>query len=186
MFANGYWAIGEVNFYGTQSEDMALRQAKLVGASHVLLGSTYERTVSGSRTDSTPSTTTATVNGQTVNVRTETTTVAPYSFDVYQEFATFFAPLRRNVVGLMLADLSIDQQRQYGTNKGTLVLSVWKGSPSYNADIVPGDVIVSLNGERIVDSKDFIDRIGWPGGEVTVLRDKQLVPLTLVIPKGDW
>lgn len=50
---------------------------------------------------------------------------------------------------------SVSEQAAAGTTRGVVVLLVVRRSPAADADLVPGDVIVSIAGERLESTSDF-------------------------------
>ena len=95
--------------------------------------------------------------------------------------------VERGYLGVLVQDLTPELAQSLGVNaeKGALIGSVTKGSPSAAAGLEAGDVIVGLDGKPVEDSNTLRNDIGMlrPGTTVklAVLRDgKQLtVPVTI-------
>ena len=88
-----------------------------------------------------------------------------------------FAPSSRRRLGVSVDSLS-DQLAQYfgASDGGALVTSVEKDSAADKAGLKAGDVITSINGERVRDAGQVVDTMrDVREGEVTIgyLRDKK-------------
>ncbi len=98
-----------------------------------------------------------------------------FRFD--RDFNNLFAPSSRRRLGVSVDSLS-DQLAQYfgASDGGALVTSVEKDSAAERAGLKAGDVITSINGERVRDAEQVVDTMREVGdGEVTIgyLRDKK-------------
>lgn len=206
MYADGYALIGQSSFTGPAATPaQAAQQAKAVGASHVLLVTEYERTVSGVLPMTTPTTqtsyTSGTVNaygsggsgwgnysGTTTTYGTQTTYV-PYNVDRYSHGALFFAPLSRTGLGIFRREGNDQEKQRAGTNKVSTVLAVRRGSPAYNADVLPGDLLISVD-DVSFDDYPALSRYlsAYPGREMrlVLVRGTQKVEKRLVNPTGGW
>ncbi len=81
-------------------------------------------------------------------------------------------------LGVSIQDLNEDLQEYFGlaTDKGVIVVSVFEDSPADTAGIQEGDLILTLNGERITQVQELVDKIGnkEPGASVNLgIRRKQ-------------
>lgn len=168
MYTNGYVLVGESAFNASPEDTSgALAQAKKVGAEFVVLQSKYTNTVSGSiplttqqtitsRTDGTATAygpggmATGTYSG-TTTTSAPTTTNIPYSVSRYDQNALYFAPMKEACMGVLFEDLTDSERVMLGTNKGARVTAVRKGSPAYNADVLPNDYITYFNQEPLTD-----------------------------------
>jgi S1-C subfamily serine protease len=75
--------------------------------------------------------------------------------------------------GANIRDLSESERQQLQTNRGAYVRSVVDNTPAYNSDILPGDVIVGVNGQAANGYSGLVDLIDANRGrtvEVTVIR----------------
>ncbi|WP_146740186.1 PDZ domain-containing protein [Hyphomonas sp. GM-8P] len=169
MFTNGYTLVGESSF-NAPSEDtsQALTQAKKVGAEYVVLRSNYTNTVSGSIPITTQQNVTSRTNGTataygtggmatgtysgTTTTTVPVTTYTPYSVRRYDQSALYFAPMKEPCLGVLPEELSDDEKIMLGTNKGLRVAAVRKGSPAYDADILPNDYILTVNQQPVIDT----------------------------------
>ena len=90
----------------------------------------------------------------------------------------------RGRLGVSVQSLTPDLEEYFGaTNGGALVSSVARDSAAAKAGIKAGDVITSINGDRVSDSGDLMRELDEATGEVTIgiLRDKQELTLTATL-----
>ena len=161
----GYALIGQSDFTSglPESEQGAIDQGISVGADLVvLLNPTYQGTVTTSVPITTPSTTTSYTNGtatafgsggpvtafghETTTTYGTNTTYTPMTVQRSEYSAGYFIK-RRNPFGVYLRDLTDSERQVLQTNRGAYIVTVVDNSPAYNSDILPGDVIVSINGQ---------------------------------------
>ena len=161
MWENGYVLLGNSSFYGSQvSEDQAIKQAKKVKASVVIVYSKFKDTVSGAIPLSLPDIKTSTTNiygssgfatGYTTTYGTETTYM-PYVVDRFDQGATYWAKRKYPpVLGVHAKELPPELRQKIGSNKGMLVDGILKQSPAFRADIVNGDILIKINNTEIYD-----------------------------------
>ncbi len=85
--------------------------------------------------------------------------------------------VRRGMIGVTIQSVSSDLAASLNlpSARGAIVTSIQPGGPSEKAGIKRGDVIVSFNGQQIVDSNNLRNLVAssQPGSEatITVLRD---------------
>ncbi len=107
---------------------------------------------------------------------------APFNFD-FDMLPRMTSP--RGRLGVQLGDLPPQLAEYFGAKDGgVLVSSVTKDSPAEKAGLKAGDVITSINGDRVRDSDDLIDELRDKEGEVTIgiLRDKTESSLKATLP----
>ncbi|MBR0463794.1 MAG: Do family serine endopeptidase [Clostridia bacterium] len=87
-----------------------------------------------------------------------------------------FGRVKRGWLGVSVRNITPEMARAYkveGTN-GAMVNDVFKGDPADKAGIKRGDVIVELNGQKVKDSNDFVQKVRTlaPGtnAKITVVR----------------
>lgn len=67
-----------------------------------------------------------------------------------------YAPLReKQKIGLIVANLDEKTATQIGTRQGVVVQSAPKGFACYDADILNGDIVTHIDGQKIKDSDNF-------------------------------
>lgn len=204
MWAQGFGLLGYATFNGpNQGVQGALAQGKKVGATRVVVSAQYARTVSGAIPLTTPTTTTSYTSGNvsafgsggsafgTYNGTTTTqgvrTTYIPYSVDRYDQVATFFAPLARQGMGLLVRAIQPTEAQAIGTNSALFVRAVRQGSPAFKVDILPGDYLKAINGVPVSDAQTFQAAIAARGEvRVVVLRHGQERTMTVMVPAEGW
>ncbi len=90
----------------------------------------------------------------------------------------------RGRLGVSVQSLTPDLEEYFGaTSGGALVSSVAQDSAAAKAGIKAGDVITSINGDRVSDAGDLMRELDGATGEVTivVLRDKKELTLKAVL-----
>lgn len=78
------------------------------------------------------------------------------SENIYLQAGAFF--IKSNVqytLGAYTRDLTTEESSKYKTNKGVVVTHVIRNSPAYDLDLVPGDVITSINKVSIRNTDDL-------------------------------
>ena len=171
----GYVLIGSSSFNsGAVDPQQAIRHAKKVGAALVLIQSQYTTTVTVTSQHpgsihgsggygSYSGTSTTTLPGESA------THQIPYSVDLYDNDATFWAKSKPHSLGVHANDLTDDMRREIGSNRGVVVTVVVKGSPAFNADIMSGDIITKINDEVIPDAREFDAIVSRYAGQKVVL-----------------
>jgi hypothetical protein len=188
MLENGFVMIGYSSFNaGPVPVDGAKAQARKVGAAAVLVQSRYTNTVSGSMpmVVQNPDQTVTTYLQGNVYGRggyasysgTSTSTVPggyttyqiPYSVQRFDYLATYWVHTKPPILGVMGVDLPDDIRRQLQTNHGVLITAVRKNSPAFEADLLKGDVIRTIDGEAVSDQKGFLALLEKDAGKRVVL-----------------
>ncbi|MEG2695464.1 MAG: PDZ domain-containing protein [Acinetobacter sp.] len=117
------------------SKNNIIQQARKVGAKIVIVNKHSSSTVSYTRQDD------------------------PNNLDfIYDYEVTFFAKFKANSadrIGLRIDLIPIDYRSIYQRNTGVYVQGIIRDSKAYNANILAGDVIVSINGIGVFGIKDF-------------------------------
>ena len=169
----GYIAIGESLFNGSiEDYENAVIQAESIGSSLVVVSRKFasEKTINTSMI--VPTTTTTYHSGSVYSsgsIGSYNGTSTSYGSQVipmsstqyrYDQTAIFLAkPLVKPKIGLYMRDLNEQDKSRSGANVGVLVDIVVKGAPAYEANLVSGDVILSISGEEVVDKRRAIDVI---------------------------
>jgi hypothetical protein len=187
MYEEGYGLVGVSSFVGAaQHEKGAIKQAKKVGAAVVLITSKYRNTETGALPITTPTTQTSYTSGTmnafgtggsafgnymgTTTTYGSQTTYVPYSVDKYEQAALYFAPLAHKGFGFMLDRPTDEQKRTTGTNQGLQVLAVRRGSPAFTADVLPGDVLLAIDGQGVADMDAVRSELARGAGREAELR----------------
>ena len=191
LMRKGYTVIGRSAFNAASnsvSERQLRAQAADVHAEIVLVSSRFTHTITGAIPLVTPTTSTsytsgtATANGPggTVtaygNATTTTygtqTTMMPYTIARSDFEAVYFAKARQRT-GMLMAPLDDATRKRIGTNAGVLVRLLVDGSPAFDADILPGDILLSMADNRVVSVEQYtqlLDR--YEGQTVTFHFDR--------------
>jgi len=99
--------------------------------------------------------------------------------------------VKRGALGVAIADLTRDIQKALDLpdREGVYIRDVLEGTPAEEAGLAKGDIIVSLNGEKMKNSNEFLLRVGdLPPGEtisIGVLHDGGIKKLTLTLADRD-
>jgi hypothetical protein len=167
MERRGFVPIGSSAFNGASnkvSEDELREQAERLGAAAVLVSSHYTHTVSGAMPLMLPNTSTSVTNGNatvygpggSANVYGSATTTTygtqtvmmPYNIQRSDFNAVYFIK-RRVRLGVIYGVIDAATRTRLQTNAGALINVVVDGSPAARADILPGDIILAIDGERV-------------------------------------
>jgi membrane-associated protease RseP (regulator of RpoE activity) len=160
-----YVLIGSTSFTSgrRESEEDAIDLGTKMGADLVVITSPqYQGSTTTNVPITTPTTTTSYTNGTATaygsgapitaygNATTTTygseTTYIPMTVHRTAYSAGYFVKLRYNF-GANLRDLTDSERQLLQTNRGAYVVTVIDNSPAYNSDILPGDVILAINGQ---------------------------------------
>jgi len=164
MWSDGYALIGISSFNGpNETREAAIDQARKVGAEIIVMNVQYTNTSQGAIPITTQQTVTSntrgsvssygasgpaygTYSGTTTTVVPQTTYI-PYAIDRYDQSAFYFGPLGPPCLGIYWVGLTDDEKRSVGSNRGTRVMAVRRNSPAYISDIIPGDLLLTLDGQ---------------------------------------
>lgn len=195
MLQNGYMMVGYSSYNGANgSESQIIQQARKAHATMAISYSEYTSTRSGVIPLTLPDTQTSTTNmsgsvygsgGYASMTGTATTTTTgskttyiPYSTDRYDFIATYWVKLKPQAFGAYFENLSQEQRREIGSNKGALLTIIVNGSPAFNADFFPGDIIRKVNNAEVVDIESFSQLIRRHKGQsvtIELVRDNETI-----------
>jgi hypothetical protein len=182
-----YIMIGSSNFNSgkSESDSAAIEQARTIGADLVLVlnpkytGSTTSQIPITTPTSSTSYTTanaTAFGPGGTVNAFGSGTTTTYGSTTSYvpvtvhrADYGAIYFIKTRYALGAFFRDLNDAERQELQTNRGAVVTIVADDSPAFNSDILPGDIISSINGEILSNGKSATDQIRENRGKLITL-----------------
>ncbi|MHB8474306.1 MAG: PDZ domain-containing protein [Gammaproteobacteria bacterium] len=167
LMRRGYMPMGQSAFNAASnrvSSSQLEAEAAKVGADVVLVSSRYTGTVTGAIPYQVPQTTTSYSTGTAtaygpggvVNAYGQGTTTTygsqtmmmPYAINRSDFAARFFVKVQAHV-GIIAQPLDDDTRQRLETNAGVRVLTVMDGSPAFRADILPGDVVLTVNNESV-------------------------------------
>jgi hypothetical protein len=193
----GYQLIGYsiFNSGANETEASALEQGKEVGADLVLVAnprytgsttSTIPIVVPTTTTSYTTGSATAFGNGGSVtaygNARTTTngsqTTYIPVTTHRLDYGAGYFVKRRPGLLGTLVRDLNDSERQALQTNQGVVVTVTVDDTPAFNADILPGDVILSIDGIAVPNRNGFSRMAPQMNGKlvsITLVRNSQRI-----------
>lgn len=169
--SKGYRPIGESSFNGEiESEQAVVNQAKSVGAVLVLVNSkfTESRTITtplflpNSQTTYNSGSVYGTYGGANYSGTSTTygTTVVPITTHQqrYDQTAVYFVKSTRKLkFGLYPVDLTPELRSKYERNTGAVIDIVAEESPAFAANVLPGDILIELNGTPIINAKHALE-----------------------------
>ena len=153
MRSKGYAVVGESGF-NAEYEDPAnaIKQAKAVGATVVLVNVEYTNTESSTTPLLLPDNRTTYFAGGSAT--TYGTMVVPISSNTrrYDQYGVFFVEWKERArFGIQGKDLTPKLRRKLERNTGMLIEVVVEDTPAFNANVIAGDVLIALDGKTIRD-----------------------------------
>ncbi len=204
MLENGYLMVGHAAFRGARiDEKQALEQARSVGAAAVMVDKRFVNTVSESipmnewipdRIIGTTERVVVTDGSETPKVvQKDSTTVIQGEFrthyiqqsvDYYDYEATFWAKAAPPAFGVFVRELDDAAKASIQSNKGVVVKAVVKDSPAFDADLLKGDILVSMGESEIRHPEGFFQLLRENKGKTVTVRFvrggvKKMVKVTL-------
>ncbi len=72
-----------------------------------------------------------------------------------------YGRVKRGWLGVSVRDINEQMAKVYGVEgtNGAMIGDVFKGDPADKAGIKPGDVVIELNGEKIKDANNFVQKV---------------------------
>jgi len=166
-------------------EDEAVEQGQKVGADLVLvLSPKYTGTVTTSIPITTPTTTTSQTTGHAtafgaggpVSVFGSATTTTYGSETTYvpmtvhrSDYGALYFVKRRFTFGALWRDLNDQERQSLQTNKGIAIRVIVDGSPAFDADLLPGDLVTAVDGEPVVNSAGLTKTLEEKAGQALTL-----------------
>ena len=202
LIRKGYSPVGQSSFSAgsnSVSEAQLRDQATKIGAHVVLVASKYTHTVSGAVPLSVPQTTTsystgtatAYGSGRTVNANGSGTTTTygsqtvmmPYSV-ARSDFGARYFVKTKSRLGVLPESVSDEARKRIQTNAGISVKVVTENTPAFAADVLPGDVILSIGGDSIQSVEHFyqlLDKYQGQKPSFKINRDGALIEKAIEI-----
>lgn len=183
--SKNYVPIGQSAFNGAAEGDKQIvAQARRVGATLVLLSSAHTATLTSTVPLFVPTTSTTQSSGSIYggggygtysgSTTTRGSTVVPITMqqERYDQTAVFFVKsTRRLKFGLYVADLTPEERVAIERNMGAFIEVVVEDTPAFAANILPGDVLIELNGVAIQNAghaRDQMTKAASAGGLCTL------------------
>jgi hypothetical protein len=201
LMRKGFLPIGESSFNagtGSVSRAQLRKHAQKIGAHAVLISSRFTHSVSGAIPLAVPTTTTsystgtgtaygprgsitAYGTGSTTTYGTETTWV-PYTVNRADFNAVYFVKAKAQV-GIFAEALDDETRRRLETNSGVRVGVVAEGSPAFEADVLPGDILILFGGQAVRSVEHYHELLRqFTGNSVELVLNRDGRVLTKVIP----
>lgn len=188
LFERGYVMIGFAKFDGPPTDvGLALSQGKAAGADIVAIQDVYTKTLTETvavtqwpADQTTEVHEESTINGprgpHTVSRTTEVSTsqspetvYVPRDIDYYEHSATFWRKIENPLFGALVMDLSDQQKQQLQSNHGLVVRAIMTDSPAFAADLLKGDIILTINGEPAPSAQRFYQNLAGLAGKEVVM-----------------
>jgi hypothetical protein len=201
LFEKGYIMVGYSKFDGPHADPtLAVAEAKRIGADIILIEQKFARSLTETvtMTQWAPSETTEIrenwsevgANGVTntqrrMDVTTNRgpeTVYVPKQVDYYEHSATYWRKLQWPIFGAFVQDLTDELKQRLETNQGLTVRAIVNDSPAYRADLLKGDILLSMNGQPVPGAQRFYEEISNLAGktvEFTVLRGNKRLQRTI-------
>ncbi|HEY1559799.1 MAG TPA: S1C family serine protease [Caulobacteraceae bacterium] len=176
----GRVVIGYSSFNGPPSSDREVVSfAKKIGAAYVIRETKYRNTVEG------PS-----FGSSTFGRFGAFSFFVPSTIDRFDQVDLYLADTPRRGIGLYGRPLKAAEAAALGTNQGLVIMGVRRGSPAFTADVLPEDVVTSMNGVAVYDVETMKAAvIANYGATVTlkILRGGKAVVKQVPLPRdGAW
>jgi len=101
------------------------------------------------------------------------TTYIPITINRYDYGAIYFVK-RKFVLGVNWRELNDAERQEVQTNKGFYVTSLVSGSPAFEADVLPGDIVLEIDGQTASSLDGYLSMIDAHKGEtinLTIFRN---------------
>jgi hypothetical protein len=179
-FEDGYLVLGVSSWVGrTQDPKNVSRFAKKINASIAFVHLRYIETVSGG----TQVMMMPIIGGYGGMIGG----AHPVSFDKYEQTTYFLAKVKPESIGLGIHfdPLTPIQARAIGSGKGLSIKAVVRGAPAFDADIIAGDIILTIAGQDVSTADRLIrTKVDCAGQTVPVeiIRNGQPQILQITMP----
>lgn len=192
LLSKGFTPIGQSAFNGAlEGEQQVIAQASRVGARVVLVKSAYTNTQTNTvplflpNNSTTYSSGTAYGTGGSASYYGSSTTygntVVPITSQQrrYDQTAVYFVKVNKKYkFGVQLADLTPEQRVAIERNTGAVINVVLENSPALVANILPGDILIRLNGVDVRNTAHALELMAAAPSnadvELDVLRNGQM------------
>lgn len=180
----GYVPVGSSSFNAASNkvtETQLREQANTIGAHVVLSTSKFTHTVSGTIPLTLPNTTTTFVDGKKRTTYGTQTTSIPYTVDRAEFKAVYFVKAKSRI-GLVVAPLDDTTRGQLTQSSGVRVDVVVEGSPAFEADILPGDILLAFGGQAVRSVEHYQELLPhFTGKTVELVLNRDGRPITRVV-----
>ncbi|MFP3517906.1 PDZ domain-containing protein [Pseudomonas sp. SIMBA_077] len=87
-------------------------------------------------------------------------------------------------IGALVRNLNDHERQLLQTNQGVVITTIVDGSPAFNADVLPGDMIISINGEKVSNEEVFARMSSAPRGQpikLSLIRQGRAIEKSLAV-----
>lgn len=105
------------------------------------------------------------------------TTYIPMTVNRY-DYGAVYLIKQKFILGVHWRPLESQERQLLQSNSGLYVDAVANGTPAFDSDILPGDIIESLNGQKVYDAKIASSLLGQLKGQqvsVALYRNGHLI-----------
>lgn len=202
MWRKGFAAIGITYFNASNSKTKdGLKLAKKLKARYMVVSVQYTGTNTASipitipTTNTTYSSGTASAYGSggyasgnysgTSTTYGSATTNVPFNVNRYDKLGIFFKEMPKRGIGIMFRELTPEEVARLETRRAIVVGYIRDNSPAFMADMLPGDIITSVNGEPADEETWRRAMIGTAVAKISFVRKGATRELTIPIPP-EW
>jgi hypothetical protein len=144
LYTQGYGLIGETSFnWDYKDEKFAIDHAKSIGADTVIISSEY--------TD----TSTYTSGVVSLGLGAAPITSSERRFD--QNALYFLKDIERGRYGFYYEPLTSEEKQKNEINYGLKLFVIVNNSPMQKAGAVPGDILIEIDGRKVISDSDIYD-----------------------------
>jgi membrane-associated protease RseP (regulator of RpoE activity) len=173
----GYLLIGESSFFGpaSVSDSLAKEQAKVIGADYVILAKKSKDRVTEAVPTITPVFTSVSTKYGSAFSNSVVGGTATVGVDRNDYLALYLHKSNKKLrLGIFTDDLTADERKQLGSNKGVKIAVVTTGSPAFDADIFKNDIIVKIQETEIRSNEvmaETMNNLREQKIKITLIRD---------------
>jgi hypothetical protein len=194
MWRHGYGVIGYSAFNSPNDKTAdAIKWGQALKARYVMLGTSLTSSRTGVLPVTVPHDTTSTTNGMVGGTPFSATTtrsgmqtsLMPFTVNRFDKLAIYFSEVPKKGTGILPRELAQAEISALETQRALAVRAVRDGSPAYEANILPGDLIVEVNGKPA-------DAANWQAAvkgdavlHVRLMRNGQPRELAITVP-AEW
>ncbi len=88
-------------------------------------------------------------------------------YSQYTRFFDYWKRLPKPILGVLVRELTKEELGYLKDPNGIYVVDVMKNTPAYDAQIIGGDIITSINAEGFSNKREFLDKISTNAGKRT-------------------
>lgn len=194
MWRRGFAVAGYSSFNSPNNKTSdALKWGAELKARYVMLGTNLVSSRTTALPLTLPHTTTSTTNGNIGGTPFASTTThygsqtsfIPITVNRFDKLAVYFVEVPKKGTGIFPRDLTQAEVAALETQRAIAVRAVRDGSPAYEANILPGDLIMEVNGKP-ADPADWQAAVrNDPVLRVKLMRNGQPRELSLTMP-AEW